>query len=190
MPIRIVRADSLVRKPWKNGGGTTSDVAVHPEGAGLDAFDWRLSIADVGVDGPFSIFPGIDRTLIVMTGAGIELFGEQGSQRLDAASPMLAFAGDVAITGRLINGPIRDFNVMTRRDAYTHEVTRQGPGSVATATGSTDWTICFADREPCMLSAGGADYRLGLFDLAVMPDPMPAVAVDGPVLWVKIVKRG
>jgi uncharacterized protein len=189
MPIRIVRAENLVRTPWKNGGGTTSEVAVHPEGAGLEDFGWRLSIADVGADGPFSIFHGIDRTLTVLTGAGIELIGQDSRHRLDQTSPMLAFAGDAAITGRLIGGPIRDFNVMTRRNAYWHEVKRQGPGSIAMTTGTSGWTIWFADREPCMLDVGSADYRLGLFDFALMQDPSPIVTLDRPLLSVRIVKR-
>jgi len=189
MLIRIVRADSLVRTAWKNGGGTTSEVAVHPEGAGLDDFDWRLSIADVGTDGPFSIFPGIDRTLTVLTGAGIDLASPKGRHRLDAAAPMLAFAGDAAISGRLIDGPIRDFNVMTRRSTYAHEVKRQGPGPIAATTGLAGWSIAFADREPCTLSLDGKDYRLGRFDFALMQDPVPAMAVDASVLSVRIEKR-
>ena len=61
--MRILRAPDYRVMPWKNGGGTTTEVAVSPEGAGLDHFDWRISMARVEQDGPFSTFPGIDRTL-------------------------------------------------------------------------------------------------------------------------------
>ena len=37
--------DARVARPWKNGGGTTREVAVSPEGAGLDDFAWRISLA-------------------------------------------------------------------------------------------------------------------------------------------------
>ena len=67
---RLVGSSDLVRVPWKNGGGTTAEVAVHPPGAGLDDFDWRISMADVAVDGPFSRFPGVDRTLVLAEGRG------------------------------------------------------------------------------------------------------------------------
>jgi len=61
--MRIIRAADCLVMPWKNGGGTTTEIAVAPEGASLNDFDWRISMAHVGADGPFSSFPGIDRTL-------------------------------------------------------------------------------------------------------------------------------
>ena len=68
--MRLVRRADLTPRPWKNGGGVTREIAAHPPEAGLDGFDWRLSMADVASDGPFSAFPGIDRTLTVIEGAG------------------------------------------------------------------------------------------------------------------------
>ena len=73
MRARVIRNEDLVRVPWKNGGGTTAEVAAFPEGSGFETFGWRISMADVASDGPFSLFPGIDRTLIVVEGDGIEL---------------------------------------------------------------------------------------------------------------------
>jgi environmental stress-induced protein Ves len=69
--MKRLRAADRTPRPWKNGGGQTTDVAVFPDGAGLDDFDWRVSIARVDGDGPFSIFPGVDRPLdAVAVGAG------------------------------------------------------------------------------------------------------------------------
>ena len=68
MRIRIVRQRDLNRVPWKNGGGTTCEIAASPAGAGMEAFDWRLSMADVAADGPFSNFSDIDRTLVLIEG--------------------------------------------------------------------------------------------------------------------------
>ncbi|MBM7325185.1 HutD family protein, partial [Agrobacterium sp. S2] len=48
--------------PWKNGGGVTTEIIVHPAKASMADFDWRISMANVAQDGPFSIFPGVDRT--------------------------------------------------------------------------------------------------------------------------------
>ena len=62
----ILTASSYRRMPWKNGGGETVEIAVSPEGAALSEFDWRISMATVATDGPFSIFPGIDRTLSIL----------------------------------------------------------------------------------------------------------------------------
>ena len=54
--MRIIRPADLVRMPWKNGGGETTEIAVSPEAAGLDRFDWRVSMARVARNGPFSEF--------------------------------------------------------------------------------------------------------------------------------------
>ena len=59
--------------PWKNGGGTTRQVACWPPGAGSDDFDWRVSIATIAASGPFSTFPGIDRTIMLLDGPGVHL---------------------------------------------------------------------------------------------------------------------
>jgi environmental stress-induced protein Ves len=128
MAIRVVRAEDLVRVPWKNGGGTTAEVAVFPEGSGFDTFGWRISMADVASDGPFSRFEGIDRTLILVQGKGLRLDVEGVVFQLDRNSPRLSFSGDDAVTGSLVSGPIRDLNVMTRRGAFGHRTRIVGAG--------------------------------------------------------------
>ena len=128
MGIRVIRSGDLVRVPWKNGGGTTAEVATFPEGSGFDTFGWRVSMADVATDGPFSVFPGIERTLIVVEGRGIELEVEGMPFRLDGPGSKLSFAGDDTTVGRLPAGPIRDLNVMTRRDRFGHRTRITGSG--------------------------------------------------------------
>ncbi|MGE7471548.1 HutD/Ves family protein [Bosea sp. NPDC003192] len=135
--MRIIRAADCLVMPWKNGGGTTTEIAVAPEGASLNDFDWRISMAHVGADGPFSSFPGIDRTLSVLTGAGITLaFGDGERIRLDRSSAPYPFAADRAVEGLLVNGPIDDLNVMSRRGRWQHRVERvSGAGSLAASEG-------------------------------------------------------
>lgn len=43
--MRILRASDHKRMPWKNGKGETVEIAVFPEGASVDTFDWRISMA-------------------------------------------------------------------------------------------------------------------------------------------------
>jgi len=77
---------------------------------------WRLSIADVASDGPFSKFHGIDRWIMVVSGKGMELTIEGlGAKRLDRPFEPLFFPGDAKTDCRLIDGPIRDFNFMIAR---------------------------------------------------------------------------
>ena len=71
--MRIIPAGSYRRMPWKNGGGETIEIAVSPEGATLDAFDWRVSMARVERPGPFSVFIGVDRTLALLDGEALAL---------------------------------------------------------------------------------------------------------------------
>ncbi|MGO6905167.1 HutD family protein, partial [Rhizobium ruizarguesonis] len=71
--MRILRAGDYKRMPWKNGKGETVEIAVFPPDASINDFDWRVSMATVAEDGPFSIFPGIDRTLAILDGNGMVL---------------------------------------------------------------------------------------------------------------------
>jgi environmental stress-induced protein Ves len=119
--VRILRAADRVATPWKNGGGVTREVAAWPPGAGVDDFDWRVSLADVAADGPFSTFPGVDRILTVIAGAGLVLEIDGRTTRLKPGAPF-AFPGEAAVMARLTAGPIRDLNLMVRRGAWTATV--------------------------------------------------------------------
>ncbi|MFM0556328.1 HutD family protein [Paraburkholderia sediminicola] len=125
--LTLIRGADLVAAPWKNGGGVTREVAAFPEGAGLDAFVWRVSIADVAQTGPFSRFSGIDRTLVLLSGAGMLLDEADGAHgmkthELTQALDMARFTGEAQIDARLVDGATRDFNLMVRRDAAQGEV--------------------------------------------------------------------
>lgn len=104
--------------PWKNGGGTTAEVASAPEGSSLSDFAWRVSIADITHDGPFSEFEGVDRIIVVIEGAGLVL-GVDGVEHILETMQPFNFSGDVGTTARLIGGPTRDINIMTRRHLTT-----------------------------------------------------------------------
>ncbi|MBC8037326.1 MAG: HutD family protein [Rhizobiales bacterium] len=102
--------------PWKNGGGTTTELYV--EGSGGAAFLWRVSIADVAADGPFSIFAGYDRHIMAIEGSGMVLNGgPNGPIEVNPKFIPRSFSGDWSIDSRLIAGPVRDFNLMSRRES-------------------------------------------------------------------------
>ncbi len=105
--------------PWKNGKGTTTEIAIHPPGSGVAGvpFMWRVSIADVPESGPFSRFPGYDRTIMMIEGDdGMWLDGApDGPIDLKQRFVPQRFSGDWEITGRLVGGPLRDFNLMVDR---------------------------------------------------------------------------
>lgn len=124
--LRILSPESFLRMPWKNGGGETLQLAVHPPGATVDTFEWRISSARVASSGPFSRFPGIDRSLAVLSGGGLDLHaGEHGfAARLDADGEVASFPGEWAMAGALADPsrPVVDFNVMSRRERLSHAV--------------------------------------------------------------------
>jgi environmental stress-induced protein Ves len=122
--MKKLAADSFRAMPWKNGGGTTIEIARFPEGASLEDFDWRVSMARVEKSGPFSSFPGIDRSLAVLEGDGVVLaLPGRGSIELDRASPPFVFPGDIEVVAEL-GVPTLDFNVMTRRGRARHLLSR------------------------------------------------------------------
>lgn len=106
--------DTLLPRPWKNGGGSTREIACWPPGAGLDDFDWRVSIASVAASGPFSVFAGVDRTIMLLAGEGLRLQAPGLDHRLDTLHASFAFSGDAALHCTLLGGESTDLNVMGR----------------------------------------------------------------------------
>jgi environmental stress-induced protein Ves len=107
------------RMPWRNGGGTRTEIAIAPEGAAVTGarFLYRVSIADVASDGPFSRFEGYDRHIMLLEGAGMRLdCGAHGRIELAAPFEPHAFSGDWDVRGTLVAGPVRDLNVIVDRD--------------------------------------------------------------------------
>lgn len=116
MPIVHVSLDDQPVTPWKNGQGSTRQVAVDPPDASLaQGFRWRVSRAAVGQDGPFSPFPGVDRTLWLLRGAALTLVIDGQERRLERAYDEVAFPGEAAVVGRLGGGPTEDLNLMHDR---------------------------------------------------------------------------
>ncbi|MYW05339.1 HutD family protein [Streptomyces sp. SID3343] len=121
--MRFFDVETLPVSAWRNGGGETREIAGYP----VDAadFGWRASIATIAQDGPFSAFPGVDRSITLIAGDGVRLVGDGGlDHRLDRTGEPFAFSGDVALRATLLGGDSRDFNVMTRRGQWTADVRR------------------------------------------------------------------
>jgi uncharacterized protein len=106
--VRIIRFNELVEIPWKNGGGMTREMASLRRD---DALVWRLSLADVLSDGPFSHFAGLTRILTVIEGNGMTLASPEETIQAMFGKPV-TFDGGLPIESKLLNGPIRDLNLM------------------------------------------------------------------------------
>lgn len=142
--------------PWRNGLGTTVELA-REDGFGEAGFLWRLSRADVAQSGAFSNFPGTDRTLLLLSGAGFTLaFGGRKivlAKRYDIAR----FPGDERTECTLANGPCKDFNIMVDRTRAKAAVTLcEAPFSASAAARTLlhvfegEWVLHFAGANTAM----------------------------------------
>ncbi len=105
---KIIRESELLAVPWRNGGGVTREIAAQRQG---EAIVWRLSMADVESDGPFSRFDGMTRILTVIDGNGMDLIGNGVTLNAPLSVPV-TFDGGLAIMARLANGPVKDLNLI------------------------------------------------------------------------------
>lgn len=174
--------------PWKNGGGETVEIAVAPPHAALETFDWRVSMASVGTDGPFSSFPGVDRTLCLLEGRGLVLtVGTGAPVHLTPASAPYPFPADRPTAAVLTDGAVTDLNVMTRRGRCTHRVTRIALDAAASPPGGSATQLAFVAAGRVRI---GADL-LERHDTLRMTGPADwtALPVGGPALLLLVTIR-
>jgi uncharacterized protein len=115
--MEIIRFADLKPEPWRNGGGTTRQVASQPGSAQDGNWDWRVSIADVTKAGDFSAFPGMERVLTVVEGELLLLSVDGAERPLEKYRPF-RFAGGASTHASLPTGDIRDLNVITRAGSF------------------------------------------------------------------------
>ncbi len=124
---QVVPAASQRRERWRNGAGWTREIfAARETGSPENQWQWRLSIAEIDEDAPFSSFPGVDRELVLLSGNGLRLRFADG-ETVDLLPPHDGhrFAGERALAGELLDGPTTDFNLMWRRDAVDARLWRR-----------------------------------------------------------------
>ena len=128
--IQIIRYEECESSLWKNGGGSTKQLLIWPKGADLSNFDFRISIATISSDGPFSQFIGIDRQLCILEGAGVKLkmmsddAAEANELILRPNEAAFYFSGETQIESQRLDKQIIDFNVMTKRGKYRAYIER------------------------------------------------------------------
>lgn len=150
---RLIDLSALKPQPWKNGGGSTLQIAIDPTDAGLDTFSWRVSQARIESDGPFSLFPHVSRWIMLVEGNGFDLdFPGGRSQRINQPFVPYRFDGGIRTSCRLIDGPCTDLNVMARKGLII-AVSVIAPGSDAPEVG-------FANRREDGLMLRLSDQHL------------------------------
>jgi environmental stress-induced protein Ves len=178
-PIRHLPAASFRRMPWKNGGGETIEIAAFPENAGLEGFDWRVSMARVAAAGPFSIFPETDRTLAVIEGGALLLhFAPHETVPLTQDSEPFFFPADVPVSATLPAGAITDLNVMTRRGRQRHLLRRLRADLAGLSLPiEGDEMLLLAKDGALTLQADGQRLHLSSGDAAILSGAAPATTI-------------
>ncbi|TWT18603.1 HutD family protein [Luteimonas marina] len=193
-PARVIPANEYRRVRWKNGAGWTREI--HAEsGAGSGEWDWRLSIAEIEADAPFSVFPGVDRELVLLGGNGLRLCFDDGeTHELLPPCQRLRFTGERTLVGELVDGRTEDFNLMWRRDAVATQLWHRplvGAMVVFVDPGST-WVVhLLAGRARIAGDAALPPLAMGDTALLTAPDGRARYVLDGggEALLIRIDRR-
>ena len=181
--IKIISPHEFKKLPWKNGKGSTLELAIS-EGASENGFDWRLSIASVVEDGPFSDFSGYLRHLILIEGAGISLIhNAEKTSSLNELLSVASFDGQWQTVGQLHSGPIKDFNLITRKGFYEVSVTtlkKRQPFSIGPSSLSFIYSLSGDTR--LQSDDGSVDITLAPQHLMQLDNLSQSIRVQGEML--------
>jgi len=182
-PLHLA-ASEYASLPWKTGSGTTEEICLLPEGATREAFDLRISSAPILEPGVFSAFPGVDRVITLIEGAGLALEFSDRTVQLD---PLCPYRFDSGLTpdGQPLGRAVRVVNVMAARSRWKIAAARVAPGPFCAEAPGDGLTVIFAisgdwhagerrigQRDTLILSAGvAADF------LPATPGPSAALEV-------------
>ena len=147
-------------QPWKNGGGTTTELAVYPaSGRPL----WRVSIADVATSGPFSDFSGYERTIMLLEGDGMVLRFEGAPEaRIERRWRPFVFDGAWRTGCELLGGPVRGLNLIVDREAARGTLEVLLPREALERPLRADWTLLYALSGRLKARVGAAEHALGV----------------------------
>ncbi|MBS1226869.1 MAG: hypothetical protein H6R17_146 [Proteobacteria bacterium] len=185
MNWQLVALGDVSASPWRNGGGVTRELAVWPPDG--DSWTWRMAVAEVEHDGPFSRFPGIERWFAVLSGDGVQLVIDEQAQQLTCRSAPLRFDGGVATDCRLLGGATQDFNLMLRR-SQARAVMRRLSGNLDVVLAAPKTIAVYAIDAAVRIDLGHRALRLAPGNLAWKALPAgTSLQVCGPsALWIEI----
>ena len=156
MKVDHLEAADFRRERWKNGGGYTTELARHDEDG---RFVWRVSVAEVAQDGPFSDFTGYDRIIVLLEGGGMELaFEGHGSRRIDHVHQPFAFDGGWKTDCRLLAGPVKDLNLIVERSRARGSIAIVAAYGGKTFEISSAWTLVYCLAGSARIEVAGSEY--------------------------------
>ena len=171
MRMTLHPAEGRLAAPWKNGKGVTREIAAFPLGATIDAFEWRVSIADVSEGGAFSNFPNIDRLLAVLDGTIRLHIGNEAPVTLIPGNNPVAFAGDISCRADIPDGAARDLNVMTRRGCFMSRMKLV----------EADGVFRFPENASTVILVALFDLSIRVAETVITLKPLDAARFDPPL---------
>ncbi len=174
LTVGLLPRDAQAVMPWRNGAGLTRELAT---GVVDEEITWRVSIARIDVPGAFSSWPGLHRSLTVLTGDEL-LLTVNGNEHAVPRGQTCDFSGDADVSGALPGGPVEVLNLMTRRGRArltTHVVDlREGSCEVA----ADDLALLVEGDATVRLATGVESLPMETLD-ALLPVPAGARIVSG-----------
>ena len=140
------------RTPWKNGGGTTIDIAEQGD-------VWRFGRTPIVASGPFSDYAGFDRVQVRVAGRGLVLVTPDGE--IDVRTPLkpVRFRGETPITSRLEAGPVEVVNLIGKRAAVRIDLAVLDRDDTQTLSAGTHLAYC--PDGPATVTIDGSRRDLG-----------------------------
>lgn len=197
MTLEFFDLATVPATPWRNGGGSTRELASWPPASaaagGMDSFGWRVSVATIAAPGPFSAFAGVDRQIMLLDGDGVHLAGSGWQHTLAERWQPFAFSGDEVVDCAMLGGTSTDFNLMLRRGVCkgTLQVLRNEPppawaGLCMVLQGQ--WKVVQAEAATRVLTAGQGAWWMDAAPQRLQPVRDPGRA--DPVLAFVALERG
>ena len=176
--MRVQRFSEHHAMPWANGLGTSYEVASDRNVDGV--WTWRVAIAPVVLDGPFSVMPGVDRELVVIEGNGMVLNIDDESVRC-MPGQVVRFSGDSVTIARLVDGPAVDLGLMTVRGSVTGSMV-----VVVDGCDVIDSNVLVAIGDAIVEDENGRQYRLGIRDALIEGRGHQLVLLSGTAIALQV----
>jgi environmental stress-induced protein Ves len=176
--MRVQRFSEHRAMPWANGLGTSYEVASDRNADG--EWTWRVAIAPVVEEGPFSVMPGVDRELVVIEGNGMVL--EVDGESVECLpSRAIRFSGDSITFARLVDGPVVDLGLMTVRDSVIGSMV-----VIADIGDVIESDVLVAVGEAAFEDKDGKHYILGSKDALLDARGQQLMLQSGAAIGIKV----
>lgn len=166
--MKKITFNDLAEMPWKNGQGSTRQIAIYPDNANISDFQWRISAATVNDIGPFSNFDNVTRSLALLTGEKITLNIQGQSVDLHRDGQPITFSGTLPTEMTACSQPALDFGVMTNNNYAKHSLVHADFNDGQTYQRKSPITLILA-LKPCQLDKN----ELNTFDAVLFSEADP-----------------